>query len=395
MEIFDKITGIVLILFMSIYAVFTLIIDWRYVILLPPGFFGFYLIYKHSFEGRDHNITYKKYKEKISFDFNDKFRPLINENIRILGNKYHFYFLCFEDFISSLRYKFDSRITKILEKGWSKYKKSSKKVLLSYGEIYKDLYECAFNFLSSFLTTLLVIKKDYYAKIQEKLIKNEYFTATSLFEKEEINRIAEKIMRENIVINYEEDEIKYFSLEKYRINLSPNNIHKNKKETLYALRELNSVSQKDLNIEYITKILENIPLEDWNLMKIYKEFLLQTIKNTPDKYIYEYLQHNEFDLNEWIIPEYRHKIAHPGDFRPFKYKKNLYAMKVINRESNPKIIQIQDFCDAVLKILSIINYMYDCFFYNKFNIENSGMEEFKIDLRKIHKAFERSSLSIH
>jgi len=396
MNTFDKIFGIVIFLFMIISIICTLLIDWIYIFMIPPGFFSFYLIYKHSFEGRFHITAFKNYEEKIANDYDNKFRTLINEVTRILRNNYFFYYLCLEDFISSLRYKFDSRITKILNKGWSKYKKSSKKVLISYGELYKDLYGAPFNFLSSFLIALLVIKKDFYSQIQEKMDKNDFFKVNARYEMQEIYRVAQKMQKENIDFSYNEDERKYFSLEKFRKEIpSDNTLYKYKNNTLNDLREIKSKPQMDLNIEVIIKVLENCPLEYWNKMKIYKRFLIETMRNTPEKYIYEYLNQNGFDFNEWIIPDYRHKVAHPKDFRPFKYQKKLYAMKVINSEKNPRIIQIQDLCDAVRKILSIINYMYEAFFTNKFAYQNSKFKEFKIDLKKIHKTFETTDISIH
>ncbi len=70
-------------------------------------------------------------------------------------------------------------------------------------------------------------------------------------------------------------------------------------------------------------------------------------------------------------------------------------MKVISSDKIPRIIQIQDLCDAVRKILSNINYMYKVFFTNKFAYHNSKFKEFKIDLKKIHKTFENTDISIH
>ncbi len=201
----------------------------------------------------------------------------------------------------------------------SKYKKSSKKVLMSYGELYKDLYGAPFNFLSSFLITLLVIKKDFYSQIQEKMDKNDFVKVNARYEMQEIYRVAQKIQKENIIFSYNEDDRKYFSLEKFRKEIpSDNTLYKYKNNTLNDLREIKSKPQMDLNIEEIIKVLEDCPPEYWNKMKIYKRFLIETMRNTPEKYIYEYLNQNGFDFNKWIIPDYRHKVAHPIDFRPFK-----------------------------------------------------------------------------
>ncbi len=117
MNTFDKISGIVIFLIMIISIILTSLFGWTYIFMIPFGFFGFYLIYRHSFEGRFHITALKNYEKKITNDYNNKFRTLINEVTRLLRNNYFFYFLCLEDFISSLRYKFDSGITKILNKG--------------------------------------------------------------------------------------------------------------------------------------------------------------------------------------------------------------------------------------------------------------------------------------
>ncbi len=397
MKTSDKFLGIVTCFCMILYIIFTFLIDWTYIIIIPLGFIGFYLIYTHSFEGRFHNIAFDNYKQKLANDYDNKFRFLTYEITKILRNKYLFYILCLEDFNAALRFNVEnSRITKILKKGWTRYKRSSKEALLSYGELYKDLYGAPFIFLSSFLTTLLVIKKDFYFQIQEKMNRSESFKVNARYEVEEIHRIARKILIENIKISYNENEKNFFSLEKFRENIpSDNTLYKYKNKTLNALRKLSSISKSDLNIGDIIEGLEKSPLEYWNTMKMYKRFLIETMRNTPEKCIYEYLRQNCFDLNEWIIPDYRNKIAHPTNFRPFIGKKNLFAMKVINSDSIPRIIQIQDLCDAVRKILSIINYMFDSFFTTKFSYQSSGFKEFKIDLKKIHKGFESTSLSIH
>ncbi len=379
-----------------ISIIFTFLVSWTCIFTLPVELYGFYLLYTHLYEGRFHYSICKEYEERIKKKYDTNFSPLIIEVSKILQNKYLFYYLCLEDLIAALRFNIEnSRIKKILNRGGNKYKKKSKKVLTSYGELYKDLYGCPFIFLSSFLTTLLVIKKDFYFQIQEKMNKKESLIINT-YELEEYMRIALKIKTEKINLSYNENEKKYFFLEKFRNNLiTDKNLHNYKNEKLNSLRNLSSISKKDLEIEEIIEILDKISLKNWNSIKQYKEFLIETIKNTPDKFILDYLSQNGFDLNEWIIPEYRHKIAHPVDFRPFKCEKNVYAMKIINRDSKPKVIQIQDFCDAVIKILSINNYMYESFFYNKFEIQNSEFKVLKIDLRKIHKAFESSSLSIH
>jgi hypothetical protein len=357
------------------------------------GILSFVSVSKTLFrKGNFPKPAWDSYEKMVQEEFQNKIRPLVHEVTQIFHNRQFFYYLCLEDLVAALKCYIDTdRAYKITKKGWTPFFQSSKKQIIRLGELYKDLYGTLFTFAAALLITYLVIKKDFYYRVQENKVE-----VVQEYEQEEIKRAQKALVSQNLKIEYEGKEKTYFSLNRLWLDSTDEIVDKKAKETLLHLEEMNKMGKYQVIDDKILNIFKQFPLEYWREMQVFKEFFVQKLKEGIN---YKYLENNGFNFRpKWVIPDIRNNFAHAANFRIFKQERGEYAMKIVNSRNSTQIsqiLQVEDLRIAVIKIKVLNKYLLGAFLSTKYAYQDSGAELCKVDLLGIKKSFEKTSTSIH
>ena len=300
----------------------------------------FNIINRQNKEGRYIFYQIDKYKKELENQFGSKLKSELTEiNYYILGNRRLFNYLFIDIFNASLKYR-----KLYYAKGWKQNYKSSKKALEKYSDIFWKIYEGQFNFLITYLLTLIVIKNQYYLEIIECL-KNPnkpLKTTHRAFEKIGINIILRLKEGKNLNL-YLNNEKKIFSLIEYRKNAPKDkNLFSYKREVIKILKKFKSDSK-------IVKYLNSMTLDDWKDLKIYKSFFMGCLNYDMNKK-FDFLKNNEFDFYDWVDKKFRDKSIHHINLSNVEMADKTCGKKIIMGKFKNTCLHVKDYCKAYCKI---------------------------------------------
>lgn len=301
------------------------------------------IINRQNKEGRYIFYQIDKYKKELENQFGSKLKSELTEiSYYILGNRRLFNYLFIDIFNASLKYR-----KLYYANGWKQNYKSSKKALEKYSDIFWKIYEGQFNFLITYLITLIVIKKQYYLDIIDCL-KNpnkSLKTTRRAFEKMGLNIILRLNGSKNLKL-YSDNKKNLFSLIECRKNTPKDkNLFSYKNKVIKILKKFKPDSK-------IVKYLNSMTLDDWKDIKIYKVFFMGCLNyNMNQKF--NFLKYNEFDFYDWVEKKFRDKSIHHLNLSNVEMEDKTCGKKIIKGKFKNTCLHIRNYWDAYCKIKAL------------------------------------------
>ncbi len=360
--------GSLIILILSI-----LLIRHNIVNLVKMGFNNYNKI-RHYMDGLEENYGELLRKDLIEIDL-------------LLSNERHFVFLFFELFVSAFKYSLEVRENfYVRDKGWIKRSyKSSRNALMRYMFIYTRTYEGIFQFFITYLIELIMIKRNFYYKVKESVLNN---VALKLNTIEAFNYLREmfksKFETPEEIINLSELEKRFFNLNKYFSNpASLKNIDKKKNGIIKSFQRMRL---DPVIIECFEKFnnqnLQNILWYKYCFYDIYQN---RTINTKLD-----FLKENNYDFNNWIIPQLRHKSVHHLNWIFVRTDRGECGIKIIIGELKGNTYDIHNYWDYLCRLYALSFFLIKNLIYRENILSKNESKEFSISLKKINKFFKNN-----
>ena len=360
--------GSLIILILSI-----LLIRHNIVNLVKMGFNNYNKI-RHYMDGLEENYGELLRKDLIEIDL-------------LLSNERHFVFLFFELFVSAFKYSLEVRENfYVRDKGWIKRSyKSSRNALMRYLFIYTRTYEGIFQFFITYLIELIMIKRNFYYKVKESVLNN---VALKLNTIEAFNYLREmfksKFETPEEIINLSELEKRFFNLNKYFSNpASLKNIDKKKNGIIKSFQRMRL---DPVIIECFEKFnnqnLQNILWYKYCFYDIYQN---RTINTKLD-----FLKENNYDFNNWIIPQLRHKSVHHLNWIFVRTDRGECGIKIIIGELKGNTYDIHNYWDYLCRLYALSFFLIKNLIYRENILSKNESKEFSISLKKINKFFKNN-----
>ncbi|MFW9872863.1 MAG: hypothetical protein ACFFG0_07160 [Candidatus Thorarchaeota archaeon] len=329
--------------------------------------------------------TIIKYQKQLTNLYEAQLDSDLNDIDFLLKNKRLFIFQLTELIIAALKYDLEDKTNFFRkDKGWfPKRYKSTRKALDRYLILYMKVYEGPFIFLITYLITLLLIKRDYFFKIQESLLKRKPL----YINQEMASIIGEKILpvliKGDYYIEKTEDEKTRFSIEKLRDNkIKIQNLEKYRYKTIKYLREI------PLDNELIQIFERFTPCALWEI-KIYKELFKNVYGDFKIANKLNFLEYLKYNIKDWIIPLYRHASAHPLKWIYNKTEDNEAAIKIIMGGNAGEIIDVNKFWGYLCRLYALKNLLYLKLINRYKEIEGRNGKLYQISTKRLNKNMKR------
>lgn len=327
---------------------------------------------------------------KLEEDYGEFLRCDLTGINLIISNERHFTFLFFELLVSAFKYSLEIReIFYVKDKGWIKRNyKSSRNALVRYMSIYSRIYEGLFQFFITYLIVLIMIKRNVYNQVKGSVLNhipvklNNKIAAYYLNEK-----FKSKSETPEEIVSLSELEKKYFNLNNYLS--SPASLKNIKKKRNGILKSFHRMRLDPVIID----CFKNFTDDSMQNVLNYKQSFFDVYRNRSINAKLNFLKENNYDFNDWIIPQLRHKSVHHLNWIFVKTDRGECGIKIITGKLKGKTYDVDYYWDNLCRLHALCFFLIKNMIYGKNTLFKNKNREFSISLIKINKFFKNNEKS--